>query len=47
MKKRGVDAAGYIWEECTLAEWDNLSDANREFVNFGDGVYVPARKVKE
>ena len=44
--KRGVYPEGDIWEECTLAEWDNLSDSNREFVNFGDG-FVPARKVKE
>ena len=43
--KRGKDADGVIWEECTLAEWDNLSDANREFINFGDG-FVPARRVK-
>lgn len=44
--KRGKDSDGVVWEECTLEQWDNCSDSQRGFINFGDG-FVPARKVKE
>jgi hypothetical protein len=40
------DQEGDVWIPCTCAEWDGLSESNREFINFGQG-YVPAKKQKE